>query len=84
MKLLGFEVGIDQPLFLIAGPCVVESKTLVEEVAGKVKDITTRLKIPFMFKASFKKANRSRLDSFTGIGDNEALGIIEEIGRAHV
>lgn len=67
--------------FLIAGPCVVESKDLVEEVAGKVKEITERLKIPFIFKASFKKANRSRLDSFTGIGDGEALNIIEEAGK---
>lgn len=67
--------------FLIAGPCVVESKTLVEEVAGKVKEITERLKIPFIFKASYKKANRSRLDSFTGIGDAEALSIIEETGK---
>lgn len=67
--------------FLIAGPCVVESKELVEEVAGKVKEITERLKIPFIFKASFKKANRSRLDSFTGIGDEEALNIIEEAGK---
>lgn len=67
--------------FLIAGPCVVESKVLVEEVAGKVKEITERLKIPFIFKASYKKANRSRLDSFTGIGDAEALSIIEETGK---
>lgn len=67
--------------FLIAGPCVVESKMLVEEVAGKVKEITERLKIPFIFKASYKKANRSRLDSFTGIGDAEALSIIEETGK---
>lgn len=66
--------------FLIAGPCVVESKELVEEVAGKVKEITERLKIPFIFKASYKKANRSRLDSFTGIGDTEALNIIKETG----
>ena len=67
--------------FLIAGPCVVESKDLVEEVAGKVNEITQRLKIPFIFKASYKKANRSRLDSFTGIGDAEALSILEEAGK---
>jgi len=67
--------------FLIAGPCVVESKDLVEEVAGKVNEITQRLKIPFIFKASYKKANRSRLDSFTGIGDAAALSIIEETGK---
>ncbi len=67
--------------FLIAGPCVVESQDLVEEVAGKVHEITERLKIPFIFKASYKKANRSRLDSFTGIGDAKALSIIEETGK---
>lgn len=67
--------------FLIAGPCVVESKGLAEEVAGKVKEIAERLKIPFIFKASYKKANRSRLDSFTGIGDEQALTIIEEAGK---
>lgn len=67
--------------FLIAGPCIVESKALVEEVAGKVNEITQRLKIPFIFKASYKKANRSRLDSFTGIGDAQALTIIEETAK---
>ena len=67
--------------FLIAGPCVVESKALVEEVAGKVSEISERLKIPFIFKASYKKANRSRLDSFTGIGNAEALMFIEEAGK---
>ncbi len=67
--------------FLIAGPCVVESRDLCFEVAGKVKEISDKLSIPFIFKASYKKANRSRLDSFTGIGDIKALEIIQEIGE---
>ena len=59
--------------FLIAGPCVVESEENVFEIACTIKEITNRLKIPFIFKASYRKANRSRLDSFTGIGDEKAL-----------
>ncbi len=65
--------------FLLAGPCVVESEELTREVAKKVQDITDRLKIPFIFKASYRKANRSRKDSFTGIGDEKALGILARI-----
>jgi 2-dehydro-3-deoxyphosphooctonate aldolase (KDO 8-P synthase) len=59
MRLAGFEVGIDRPLFLIAGPCVIESEALVQEVAGTLKEITDTLDIPLIFKASFDKANRS-------------------------
>lgn len=65
--------------FLLAGPCVVESEELTREVAKKVQDITDRLNIPFVFKASYRKANRSRKDSFTGIGDEKALGILARI-----
>ncbi len=59
MQLASFEVGIDHPLFLIAGPCVIESEELVIEVAGRLREITLRLGVPFIFKASFDKANRS-------------------------
>lgn len=68
--------------FLIAGPCVVESKDLIEEVAGQVSTICAKLSIPYIFKASYRKANRSRLDSFTGIGDEQALNFIKEVCTA--
>jgi 2-dehydro-3-deoxyphosphooctonate aldolase (KDO 8-P synthase) len=68
MKLTSFEVGPDRPFFLIAGPCVIESEGLVIDVAGRLKEITTALKIPFIFKASFDKANRSSRSSFRGPG----------------
>ena len=67
--------------FLIAGPCVVESEEMVFEIAKKVKEITDKLEIPFIFKASYRKANRSRLDSYTGIGDEKALAIIQKVGK---
>ena len=65
--------------FLIAGPCVVESEDLCMEVAGTIKEITGRLEIPFIFKASYRKANRSRHDSFTGLGDTQALAILTKV-----
>ena len=65
--------------FLLAGPCVVESREMVLDLAREIKNITSRLSIPFVFKASYKKANRSSLDSFTGIGDEEALEILAEV-----
>ena len=65
--------------FLIAGPCAVESEEMVIEIASQIITITDRLEIPFIFKGSFKKANRSRLDSFTGIGDEKALEILKKI-----
>lgn len=71
----------DKNFLLIAGPCVVESKELCFEVAEKVQEIATRLEIPYVFKASYRKANRSRLDSFRGIGDVEALEILQEVGE---
>jgi 2-dehydro-3-deoxyphosphooctonate aldolase (KDO 8-P synthase) len=67
--------------FLIAGPCVVEDETMPFEIAEKVKTICDRLEIPYIFKASFKKANRSKLDSFQGIGDLKALKIIRQVGE---
>lgn len=67
--------------FLIAGPCVVETEEICFEIAEKVKLITDKLEIPYIFKASFRKANRSRLDSFTGIGDLKGLEIIQKIGK---
>lgn len=66
--------------FLIAGPCVVESEENVFEIACTVKEITNKLEIPYIFKASYRKANRSRIDSFTGIGDEKALEIIKKVG----
>ena len=65
--------------FLIAGPCVVESEENVFEIACTIKEMTDRLQIPFIFKASYRKANRSRIDSFTGIGDEKALEIIKKV-----
>ncbi len=65
--------------FLLAGPCVVESETMTINIAKKIKEITERLKIPFIFKASYRKANRTRVDSFTGIGDEKALLILKKI-----
>ena len=79
MKLAGFEVGIDRPFFLIAGPCVIESQALVEQVAGAMKELTTRLGIPYIFKASFDKANRSSKDSFRGPGLEGGLKILEGV-----
>jgi 2-dehydro-3-deoxyphosphooctonate aldolase (KDO 8-P synthase) len=81
MKLAGFEAGIDRPFFLIAGPCVVESAALTEEVAGRLKEITTRLGVPFIFKASYDKANRSSRASFRGPGISEGLKVLSEVRR---
>ena len=81
MKLCGFEVGLDRPLFLIAGPCVVESEQLQLDVAGQLKEITDRLKIPFIFKSSFDKANRTSLGSFRGPGMEEGLRVLAEVKR---
>ena len=73
MKLGSFEVGADRPIFLIAGPCVVESEALVIEVAGRLREITQKLHVPFIFKASFDKANRSSRSSFRGPGIDAGL-----------
>ena len=79
MKLAGRLVGNDQPLFLISGPCVIESKSLVEEIAGRLCEITARLQVPYVFKASFDKANRSSVKSFRGPGMAEGLKILEHV-----
>jgi len=71
----------NNPFFLMAGPCVLENDTMGFEIARKIADITSRLNIPYVFKASYKKANRSKLESFTGIGDNVALNILGAIGK---
>ena len=67
--------------FLMAGPCAIESEAMAMEIAEKILTITNRLEIPFIFKGSYRKANRSRLDSFTGIGDMEALEILKKVGE---
>jgi 2-dehydro-3-deoxyphosphooctonate aldolase (KDO 8-P synthase) len=81
MKLCGFEVGLEHPLFLIAGPCVVESEQLQIEVAGRLKEITAALGIPFIFKSSYDKANRSSGTSFRGPGVDKGLEILAEVKR---
>ncbi len=81
MKLLNFTVGPDQPFFLIAGPCVVESEGLILDTAGKLKELTSRLGIPFIFKSSFDKANRSSSKSYRGPGMEEGLRILSEVKR---
>ena len=81
MKLCGFEVGLDRPFFLIAGPCVVESEQLQLDVAGRLKEITSALGIPFIFKSSFDKANRTSGTSFRGPGMEEGLRVLGEVKR---
>jgi len=81
MNLCGFEVGLDRPLFLIAGPCVVESQQLQVDTAGTLKEITARLGIPFIFKSSYDKANRTSSKSFRGLGIDEGLRILTEVRR---
>lgn len=82
MKLCGFEVGLDQPLFLIAGPCVIESEQLALDTAGQLKEITQKLNIPFIYKSSFDKANRSSANSFRGPGIAEGLRILELVKKS--
>ena len=81
MKFCGFEVGLDRPLFLIAGPCVVESEALQLDVAGKLKEICGSLAIPFIFKSSYDKANRSSHASFRGPGMEEGLRVLSEVRK---
>ncbi|MBL8519830.1 MAG: 3-deoxy-8-phosphooctulonate synthase, partial [Betaproteobacteria bacterium] len=81
MKLCGFDVGIDKPFFLIAGPCVVESEQLQVDVAGQLKEMTAALGIPFIFKSSFDKANRSSGKSFRGPGMEEGLRVLAEVKK---
>lgn len=82
MRLCDFEVGPDQPFFLIAGPCVIESEQLITDVAGTLKEMTTALNIPFIFKSSFDKANRSSHDSFRGPGIETGLKALAAVRQA--
>ncbi|MDG4812822.1 3-deoxy-8-phosphooctulonate synthase [Hydrogenovibrio sp. 3SP14C1] len=79
MNLCGFDVGIDQPLFLIAGPCVIESEQLAIDTAGQLKELTDELGIPFIYKSSYDKANRSSTKSFRGLGVEEGLRILQKV-----
>ena len=81
MKLCGFEVGLDKPFFLIAGPCVIESREMAHDTAGRLKEITARLGIPFIYKSSFDKANRSSGKSFRGLGMDNGLKILESVRK---
>ncbi len=79
MKLCGFEAGLEHPFFLIAGPCVIESEALALETAGALKEMTTELGIPFIYKSSFDKANRTSSQSFRGPGMEEGLRILQKV-----
>jgi 2-dehydro-3-deoxyphosphooctonate aldolase (KDO 8-P synthase) len=79
MKLAGFEVGAAEPLFLIAGPCVVEGAQLTLDIAGRLKELTARLGVPFIFKASYDKANRSSVQSYRGPGIDAGLRILADV-----
>jgi len=81
MKLCGFETGLGQPFFLIAGPCVIESQQLALDTAGLLKEMTTELGIPFIYKSSFDKANRSSGSSFRGLGMEKGLEILAEVKK---
>ena len=83
MKLAHFDVGIDFPLFVIAGPCVIESEALAMETAAQLKEITGRLGIPFIYKSSFDKANRSSIHSYRGPGMDEGLEILQAVKDTH-
>ncbi len=83
MRLGAHEIGLARPFFLIAGPCVIESATLTQEIAGRLREITTRLRIPFVFKASYDKANRSSRGSYRGPGLDEGLKVLADV-RKHV
>ena len=79
MKLCGFDVGLSHPLFLIAGPCVIESEQLALDTAGRLKELTAKLGVPFIYKSSFDKANRSSADSFRGPGIEAGLVILDKV-----
>lgn len=81
MKLIDFEVGVDQPFFLIAGSCVIESEQMTLDIAGYLKEVTEKLGIPFIYKSSFDKANRSSHDSFRGLGVEQGLRILETVKK---
>lgn len=79
MKLCGYDVGLEQPFFLLAGPCVIESEELAMDTAGKLKEITQGLNIPFVYKSSFDKANRTSTSSFRGLGIETGLKILQKV-----
>lgn len=81
MKLCGFEVGLEQPLFLIAGPCVIESEQMALDTAGQLNEMCEQLGIPFIYKSSYDKANRSSNKTFRGFGMEEGLRILDEVKR---
>lgn len=81
MKLCGFEVGLDQPIFLMAGPCVIESEQSAIDTAGQLKEITAALNIPFIYKSSFDKANRTSINSYRGPGIENGLRILAEVKK---
>ncbi|PID50622.1 MAG: 3-deoxy-8-phosphooctulonate synthase [Proteobacteria bacterium] len=81
MKLCGFDIGLDQPFFLISGPCSIEGEALALETASRLKEITSRLGIPFIYKSSFDKANRSSHSSKRGVGLEAGLRILEQVKR---
>jgi 2-dehydro-3-deoxyphosphooctonate aldolase (KDO 8-P synthase) len=81
MKLCGFEVGLDQPLFLIAGPCVIESEQMALDTAGQLKEMTAALGVNFIYKSSYDKANRSSTKTFRGLGMQEGLRILSEVRK---
>ncbi|MBI2296782.1 MAG: 3-deoxy-8-phosphooctulonate synthase [Betaproteobacteria bacterium] len=81
MKLCGFEAGLDKPLFLIAGPCVVESRELALDTAGQLKEICAQVGIPFIYKSSYDKANRTSIKSFRGMGIEKGLQILDEVRK---
>ncbi len=81
MKLCNFEVGLDHPLFLIAGPCVIESEQMAIDTAGRLKEMATALSMPFIYKSSFDKANRSANSTFRGLGLEQGLRILDEVRR---
>lgn len=81
MKLCGFDVGLDQPFFLIAGPCVIESRQMAMDTAGILKEMTAALGIPFIYKSSFDKANRSSNTSFRGLGMEKGLDILADVKK---
>ena len=81
MKLCNFEVGLEHPLFLIAGPCVIESQQMAIDTAGQLKEIAAALGIPFIYKSSYDKANRSSNKTFRGFGISEGLSILDEVRR---
>ena len=81
MKLCGFEVGLEHPLFVIAGPCVVESRQMAMDTAGQLKEMTAALGIPFIYKSSYDKANRSSGKSFRGLGVDKGLEILADVKK---